>query len=498
MTPADEEAHAAAGVRRIGVNALSLLGAYVLPRMFTVAGVVVAARVLGAERFGAYGAAAAFAVILSILATLGMHALLVRELARDPDAAPRLLRAAHLVKTVANVFMLGMVYVLARWGVGLEGEALPAALLLAAAYAVGAYGENLSAYYQAVERMHVWTEASALFGIVSGGLGALLVWSTASVSWFCAAPLAGQAVALAWLLLRAPRTVRRGESARGAEIAWLTRALVPFTAAFIALTLHYKLDVLLLERWRSAAEVGLYTAAYKFVDIFQALVIVGIGALYPRLVRAAETVRHTASDERGRRWAGGRAAELAVLAAVPVGGVLHLAADSAVRLLFGSGYADSASAVAWLALALPALALNLLGGYLLAAAHRMGCVATLYGGSLALKVALNWVLIPSFGPLGAAAAMAATEFTLAAGVVFALRRYAHAAPQARILSTALFVVGLAIVGGLVQDPTGGVATAAAYLAMVVTYYRMAGVIDDRERRVLGRAFLERRVAAEVP
>jgi O-antigen/teichoic acid export membrane protein len=487
VTPG-EEARAAAGVRRVGKNALSLLGAYMLPRVFTVSAVVVAARVLGTERFGAYGAAAAFAVILSILATLGMHPLLVRDIARAPGAAPRLMRAAHEVKTVASLLMLALLYVLARWGVGLEGEAMVAALMLGLGYAVAAYSENLSAYYQAVERMHVWTQASALLGLVTGGLGALLVLTTRSVAWFSTAALAGQLAALGWLLARAPADVRRGAPARREEIGGLVRALAPFAVAFVALTLHYKLDVLLLERWRTEADVGLYTAAYKFVDIFHALVIVAVGALFPWLARSApRPVSEIGADVARTGWAGGRTADLALLCSVPVAGALHLAAVPAVSVAFGAQYAASAPAVALLALALPALTLNLLGGYLLGAAHRMGWVAGLYLSSLALKTALDAVLIPRMGAVGAATAMAAAETTLAVLMLFALKLLAHAAPGRRALVAAAGAGALLALAGRLADQGGSIEIAALYLLAVLALYTAAGVVRPRERRVLRRA-----------
>ena len=496
MTSSEEELRGAAGVRLVGLNAASLLAAYVLPRVFTVGAVILAARVLGAERFGAYGAAAAFAVILSIVATLGMHPLLIRDLAREPDLAPRLLRAAHLVKTIAGALMLVLVYMLARWGIGFTGEALAAAILLGFAYAIGAYAENLSAYFQAVERMHVWTEASALFGIVTGSLGAVLVWTTSSVAWFCVAPVAGQVAALGWLLLRAPPDVRRGEPARVADVARLARALVPFAAGFIVLTLHYKMDVLVLARLRGAADVGLYAAAYKFVDVFHALVIVGVGALYPRLSRAARSA--AGRVDAGESWAGTRAVELAVLGAVPVAGALHVAATPSMSLLFGSEFAGAAPAVGWLALGLTPLALNLLGGYLLGAAHRMGWMAALYGGALTLKTGLNLALVPSLGPAGAALAMAATEGALAIAVLIALSRLAHVSLKPRAAMSALGAAALVLPARLVGDPSGGMFAAVGYLAAVASLYALAGVVGAHERRVLGQALRDRQVLVDTP
>jgi O-antigen/teichoic acid export membrane protein len=111
LSAATETAHAADrgaadGVRSVARNGAALLLAYVLPRLFTFGAVIVAARVLGAERFGAYGTAAAFAVVASIVATLGMGPLLIRDMARDPARAAGLLRSAHIIKAVTNLLML--------------------------------------------------------------------------------------------------------------------------------------------------------------------------------------------------------------------------------------------------------------------------------------------------------------------------------------------------------------------------------------------------------
>lgn len=480
-------------VRAIGVNALSLLGAYVAPRVFTVGAVVLAARVLGADVFGVYGSASAFAVILSLLATLGMHPLLVRDLAREPGRAPSLLRAAHLVKAVSSVVMLVALVALGRWAVGLTGDALRAAVLLGLAYAVGAFGENLSAYFQAVERMHVWTEASALYGIVTGALGALLVWLTHSLVWFCTAALAGQVISLAWLLYRAPGTVRTGEPVRGADVARLARALAPFAATFVILSLHYKLDVLLLERWRPSADVGLYTAAYKLIDVFHALVIVGVSALYPRLARSATVERRD-----GERWAGTRAAELAVLAAVPVAAMAYLAAGPAVDILFGSGYQASGPAVSLLALAMPALALNQLGGYLLGAAHRIGWMAALYTGSLVLKTALDAVLIPRYGAVGAAGAMAGAEMALAVAVAFALRRMAGVALGMPAIAVAAAATLLAVAAAVLGDPRRGIETAIVCGLGIAALYASAAWSSMRARASFDPTIAESPAVAERP
>lgn len=401
-------------VRPVARNAAALFLAYVLPRVLTFLAVIAAARTLGTSDFGAYGTAAAFAVILSIVATLGMIPLLVREFAQHPDRAPSLMRAAHWVKTASNVVMLAAVIVLVRL-LGHSAEVQRAALLLAIAYAIGAYVENLAAYFQATERMHVWTQASALYGLVTGLVGGAVVVATSDLLLFSAAPILGQVAALGWLLARLPGPVRRGAQASLGDVRRLLRSLAPFAVSFVVLTVYAKVDVLLLAHWWPASEVGLYTAAYKFVDITRALATVGAAAVYPRLSRAG------AAQGDDVRLAGARLLELALLVALPTAAALWALRTPVVGFAFGTAYAGSVPVLAFLAAVLPALTLNVVALYVMAAARAMRWVALLYGVTLAINLGLNLMLIPARGAQGAALAMLLSEWGLAVGALATAR-----------------------------------------------------------------------------
>jgi O-antigen/teichoic acid export membrane protein len=487
----DEPEVRADTIRGVLENATALLLAYVFPRVFTFASVVLAARVLGTEAFGAYGTAAAFAVVLSILASLGMLPLLVRDIARDPSSAPRLVRAAHAVKTVAGAVMLATLFALAR-ALGYSADVTTAALLLGVGYWLVSYADNLNAYYQGVERMRVCTEASAAFGLISGALGALLVVTTESLVWFSGAFAVGQAASLTWLLLRAPRSVRWGAPATRADLTHLARSTLPFSAAFIALTVYYKVDVLVLESLRDATDVGLYTAAYKFVDVYHALVLVGVAAVFPRLSRAAASI----GGERAGWWAASRTSELVLLISVPVASTLWLLRAPAVWI-FGEAYAGSVPVLALLAPALPGLALNLYGGYVLGAARRMGWVACLYAGALVLKTVLQLALVPRLGASGTAAAVLVTELSMAVAFALVLGRVAHASPGRRPValaaSAALLAWGVAALPGASYPAWEAV----VYVVGVVSLYAAGGAVSVGERRAI-RGALSVRGARELP
>jgi O-antigen/teichoic acid export membrane protein len=466
---------AATDLRRVLKNAVSLTGAYVLPRLCTFAAAVVAARALGVVAFGQWGSAAALAVILSVTATLGMMQMLIREIARTPDRAPTLIGAANVAKLATTTLMVGATALVAAGPLGYDSAVVTAALLLALAYGVGAFAENLGAYFQGIERMSVWMQAQALYGIVTGLLGIALAIATRDLVWFCVAPVVGQTIAFAWLLRCAPFAVRTAWVAPAAEVKRLLSGLAPFAAAFLLLTAYYKVDIILLDRWRGASEAGIYAAAYRFVDIAQALSVVIASALYPRLSRLGSRAGRPAA----------RAIELMLLAAVPASALLWIVREPLVAMLFGEVYAGAAGALALLAPALPFLALNAIATFMLAAAGRIGIVAGSYAAALALTVALNAAWIPPLGALGAARAMVVAELSLSIALVLAAGRVADARPRLSAFVPALAAAAVAvIVGASGLGPASALAISTAAVAVIYALFR---VMPADERTLLRRA-----------
>ena len=479
-------------VRRVLRNTAALVTAYALPRVLTIGAVILAARLLEPERFGMYGAAGATAVILSIVSTAGMQPLLVRELTRAPHAAPALLRSAHLVKTLLNVLMLVLLAASATL-LGLRNEALWATLLLGTGYAIGSYAENLAAYFQAAERMHIWTAANAVYGIVAGTAGALFIWLTRSLPWFCAAMVLGQLAAVGWLYI----SYRRDFTGPTLQQPTLTarrllRAALPFAAAFLALTVYYKADVLVLTRLQVPATVGVYAAAYKLVDIAQALALAAIIAAYPRLVRASDRRRGA------ERWAASRLAELALLCMAPAAAVAFLLRDRLVLALFGDSYGAAAPPAAFLIIALVPLAFNLLGGYILAATDRMRTMFTLYAAAALLKVAAVALVAPRFGATGAALIMLTSEAALAMALAVVLHRTVSPAPGWRTVVAVIGVAGACAIAALVPPSGHGALRVTVLLILVSSLYRALDVVSARERAILRAAILQRNAATVVP
>jgi O-antigen/teichoic acid export membrane protein len=284
-----------------------------------------------------------------------------------------------------------------------------AVLLLAASYAVGAFVENKAAYFLGVERMHVWTEASTVMGLITGVIGIILIATTHQLLAFCAAPVLGQLGALGWLTYRMPDGVRASARASWTEVRALTHSLLPFAAAFIATTVYYRADILILSHMRVPAEVGLYGAASKVLDLTQALALACAGALLPRLARMANT-----------RRASGTVATLILSGTVPFATLLFILHGQFVRAVFGNAYVDAAPLLALLAPVIVPLTLNMFALVFLAAHDGMRAAALAFAAASALNICLNVLLVPAHGAAGAATAKLVSESMLAIALLWSV------------------------------------------------------------------------------
>lgn len=466
-------------LRRILLNSAALLGAYVLPRGLTFIAALMAARVLGPTQFGAYSTATSFAMILSVLATLGMLPLLVRELGRGPEQAAALLGAAHRIKACAAVVMLIVLGASAHFLLGYPPTIVMAALLLGVGHAFISFAENLGAWFQAHERMHVWLEANVVFGVVTGGLGLLLVAWTHNLLWFCAAFAIGQAAELSWLYWRMPALKARGNLDRRLQVQILLKQAGPFAIAFFALTVFYKFDVLLLQRLQSQHVVGLYAAGYKLVDVVHALAVVAAAALYPRISRMLS------SNERAP--AGGRSLELFLLAGVTGASMLWLIREPLTVSLFGDAYGETAGVLGLLAPALVALVLNILAGYLLSAADRVAWLALAYTSAVLLKLGLGLWWIPQYGAVGMAAAKLVAETILALVLLTVLWRFHSGHLNARPVLLAAAAVVAAFGANLIATNLGVLPATGIFVATVALLYRFGGALTRSEIQAFKRA-----------
>ncbi|WP_246691613.1 polysaccharide biosynthesis C-terminal domain-containing protein [Methylobacterium sp. WL12] len=179
-------------------------------------------------------------------------------------------------------------------------------------------------------------------------------------------------------------------------------------------TLNARIGLLALAAFAGAAEVGLFTAGYRFFELGVAVAITLAAPLLPVFGRAVGAGTLPAQTRLALR--------LVLSVAGPGVIAAWVLADPLVRLLFGPDYAASVPVLRIAALMAAAMIAATILFSALVALGRTGFAVPFSAAGCAVNAVLCLVLVPRAGATGAALAALAAEFAMLAVVVFAFRR----------------------------------------------------------------------------
>jgi O-antigen/teichoic acid export membrane protein len=385
---------------------------------------VAAARQLTREAFGLFAVASTLGWLGSVAADFGIQMHLAREVSLSHTNASALLRRWLPVRVATGAFAGAMSLLVIIW-LEREGEALVPMMLLTLTYGVTGLTECLYYFFRGIERSDL---ESTLTVVQRGSTGVLalgvLAWRPgllplsvamlvpSIVTLAAAATLTGRLAGRLSAPLQVPR-VRPDE---------FLNNVAPIGLGIVLSAFYFRVDVFLLERWTGTGAVALYNAVYRVIDALRLFPAAVLAVALPALCRARDT--------RLLR----RVSAPLTAAAVGAAAVLWLTAPMLVPAIYGDGYRDAAAAFRILTIALPLMTLNYALTHQLVGWHRHGVYAGVCAGALAWNVALNWLLIPSYGAEGAAWSTVWTEAFVMIGCLaaFAAPRPAVIAPDAAV------------------------------------------------------------------
>ena len=241
--------------------------------------------------------------------------------------------------------------------------------------------------------------------------------------------------------------------------------------------IYFRIDTLLLAMLRSSEEVGLYGAAYKFIELAQFAVAAVSVSLFPPL--AGFVARR---DPRTRGLV--QKAFDVLLAGGVFGTILMLLFPSEIiTFTAGSEYEDAAPALQLLApYVLFAAVIAALWPVLLASGRDRALLATSLG-VLVLNVALNLALIPPYGYKAAAVVSVLSEAAVLVPIALAVRREGLLpdlgyAPPVAIAGAVMVLAALLVPGAAV------IAAAVASVAYAAILLVAPGTVNEVARSLM--------------
>jgi len=395
------------GIRRLALSSVVLLADSGIRIVLVTAVALWMARVLGPEQFGALNFASACVAIGWGVAGLGLDTPTTARLSSGAD--PRDLLGTAIVLRVACAVVVVLALLFGSTITVGSGEHASLALLVACFGVLGASATVVDTWFKSradalppsLARIFATIVAvGARVGLLLAGFGVVALAATIALE----GVLVGLALLVAFAASKdAPRLKELTFDSNQARS--LIRSGWPYFLSAAAMAGLMKMDTVMLGLTSGPKDVGIYSVAQKMSEVLYVVPIVILDSAYSLLARARTAdQKSTAASEQTYFDLSMAGALIFTLIALILGG-------PAISLLFGDAYSESTSVFlvhAWTAIP---IALNASRQRWLAIRERHSYAALPAIVGLVLSFFLNLMLIPAYGPMGAAFASLTAYFS---------------------------------------------------------------------------------------
>ncbi len=460
---------------RAVTNTLYRSSGEIIGRLASLALFAEVARKLGETGLGAFVFAVAYLGFVMVAVDLGLDRYILRAIARERSSANHLFFNAIVLKLVLAVplFTLSLV---GLHLVGYNARAQATCLALTVGVLSDSIARTQAAIFSAHERGGPPSIADAFQRICSAGLGIAALQAGYGVVAVALSYSAGSLLGVVAGFALLHRTI--GVPARTiSHHRWrsLTAASIPFAAQDTFSILLARMDTLILAVIATQAAVGRYGAAYRLFEstFFITYALAGsFSAMYTYL---------ELQGDPPLRFVFQRSLKLALVLLMPLSVAFLVLASPICRLIYG----DSFAATAPLRILGPGVVLMgivTLCISLLVSRENPRRMVPLTAAMAGLNVALNLILIPLYGDIGAAAAMLATVAIYAVWVMHRADRAVGGISLSMMFAggiaagLAMTVVSWPLHDSLLAALAVGVT---AYLAVLILVERLINPLDVR-------------------
>jgi O-antigen/teichoic acid export membrane protein len=346
-------------------------------------------RYLGPESFGKYSLVLVYVGIVGGLAELGGQIILVREINQKPLESSKIIGNFIILK--AALYLLAFVFGLgATWLMGYKGDVrLLLVLGLLAMYF--SFPVSVGAVFQA--RLKMWYSVAINFSakLLTFGTVILMVWLKRGLDlilWGNIA-IAVLSSAVYWILIHKwEKPDYRPDRSLMMDIL---KQSMPIGLLLLVGGLVFRSDVLLLSKMSDLRSLGLYTAAYKYVE-WGLLVVTGL--LISHLPVFSQ---YLSSEPEKVRKLFKISFNIIGLFLIPVSVFVGFNASYLIRLVSGPAYVDGAAALTVLIWVILLNSWNTMSTNMLVAGRKIGILIWLYLPVMAANLGVNYFGIPKYG-----------------------------------------------------------------------------------------------------
>jgi len=354
------------------------------------------ARYLGPENYGILNYALAFAGLFGFIATLGVDSILNRELVKFPERRDELLGTAFRLKLIGGLiaFCLAVIGAIILF----DNYLLRLLIILFAVSYILQSLNVISSYFQAEVKARKNVQALVLATLVSSALKVVVILLNYGVIWI-------MVIYMLDFLWQGLGFIRAYGSSGLKIKSWqfnknLARKILHdswlLMLASAAGALYLKIDQVMIGVMLGNREVGLYAVAVKLVEVWYFIPGIICASLFPAIINARKNGLEIYRARLNNLYI------LLLIIATAIAVVMTFLARPITLFLFGDSYLAAISVLRIYVWSNLGLFLGTAVYQYLIAEDRIKLIFIITGVAMLTNIALNWVLIPKLGLVGAA------------------------------------------------------------------------------------------------
>src|SRR3989344_4029337 len=301
--------------------------------------IIYAARILGAAEYGVFSYALGLAAFFTIFADVGLTQILTRETAQKPEQKSNYFATSMFLKIILLAGTTLLIIFVAPYFSKIEAAKIliPFVALLTIFDGIR---ELSIAFLRGMERMELEALIIILMNVMITVSGFLILSYVANAKALTLSYAASTGLGAATAIIILRKEFRKIFSSFKKELvrpiikSALPFALVAFLGAFMLNT-----DLIMLGWWRSAEEIGFYSAAQKIIQVLYTLPAIIASSIFPTISRFVGQNKHEETKSLTER-----SITSILMIAVPLalGGVIL--GKSIITFLYGQEYLPAAPA----------------------------------------------------------------------------------------------------------------------------------------------------------
>ncbi|KFJ42454.1 flippase [Francisella philomiragia] len=357
------------------------------------------ARYLGPEKFGVLNYASSFVALFSVLTTLGLDGIVVRELVKDPSKSNTILGSAFGLKFIgffALLIILSSVLYLTD-----ESIYTKSIIFIVALSTMMQSFNVLDFYFQSQVKSKFVAFANLISLIISSITKIILILCGAKLIYF-AAVVVLDSFTLSIGFIYFYQSKRFGNIKKWrfkfAVAKSLLRDSWPLILSGLAVSIYMNIDQVMINHMLGAEEVGQFAAAVRISTVWYFVPVVICSSLFPAIINAKKVSEELYYARLQRLY------DLMVWMAIAIALPMTFMSDWVVNLLYGQQYNQAGSVLMIHVWAGVFVSLGVASGrwLLIENMQKISFYRTAYG--CLVNIVLNIFLMPRYGVQGAAIA----------------------------------------------------------------------------------------------